>query len=94
MNMLMMNYRADDSLAYEDSLRDEYDFSELGSSVRGKYAETYRSVCNIVKLDDVFVTFPNKRAVDDALCMLTRVTRWQVTGWQVAVSEQYRARYA
>ena len=61
-----------------DDLRQEYDFSELGEPVRGKYAEAYRSGTNLVLLDeDVARAFPNDRAVNEALRLLIKLAKDQ-----------------
>jgi hypothetical protein len=52
----------------EPEMRPEYDFSQLQSGVKGKYAERYREVSNFVLLDpDVAAEFPNAKAVNDVL---------------------------
>ena len=52
----------------EPEMRSEYDFSQLENGVRGKYAQRYREVSNAVLLDpDVAATFPDAKAVNDAL---------------------------
>lgn len=74
-----ISYREDDSIEYEDTLRDEYDLSELGPSVRGKYAEAYKRASNVVVIDDdVSQVFPNAKAVNDALRMLMQVAQQHV----------------
>jgi hypothetical protein len=51
-----------------DELRPEYDLSQLGSAVRGKYLQSYRAGTNLVLLSpDVAEHFPNERSVNDAL---------------------------
>ena len=55
----------------EDDLRPEYDFSQIKSGMRGKYAERYREGTNLVLLDpDVAAAFPDAKAVNDALRQL------------------------
>ena len=52
----------------EDELRPEYDFSKLGTPVRGKYAEAYREGTNLVLLDeDVAKVFTTAESVNKAL---------------------------
>ena len=57
-----------------DELRPEYDFSELGGAVRGKYYERAKAGTNVVLLDpDVARAFPTAEAVNNALRMLVDV---------------------
>lgn len=50
---------------------EEYDFSK---GVRGKYAERFREVTNIVKLDDdVAAMFPDAKSVNEALRALGKI---------------------
>ena len=50
-----------------DDLRPEYRWRDLGSGVRGKYLESYRSGTNLVLLHpDVAKAFPTDEAVNDA----------------------------
>lgn len=62
----------------EDTLRDEYDFTQLGEPTRGKYAThaaTIRNDVVAVTLDaDVARAFPTARAVNDALRLLMHVS--------------------
>lgn len=49
----------------EESMRDEYDFSQ---GVRGKYASQFAQASNVVLLEpDVAAEFPNSDAVNEAL---------------------------
>ena len=51
-----------------DDLRPEYRREDLGTGVRGKYLESYRSGTNLVLLHpDVAKAFPTDEAVNDAL---------------------------
>ena len=51
-----------------DDLRPEYRREDLGTGVRGKYLESYRSGTNLVLLHpDVAKVFPTDEAVNDAL---------------------------
>ena len=62
-----------------DDLRQEYDFSEVGESVRGKYAEAYKSGTNLVLLDeDVARAFPDDKSVNEALRLLLKLAKDQV----------------
>ena len=46
----------------------DYNRSDLGPIVRGKYAERMAKESNIIVLDpDVFMAFPNDKAVNTAL---------------------------
>lgn len=65
----------------EDEMRPEYDFSELKGRVRGKYVERYRAGTNLVLLDpDVAAAFPDGQAVNEALRLLMKVAKTQVSG--------------
>ena len=62
-----------------DDVKPEYDFSELGKPVRGKYAEAYKQGSNLVLLDeDVAKAFPSERAVNEALRLLMTLAKQQV----------------
>ena len=51
-----------------DDLKPEYDLKRLGQGVRGKYYDAYQKGTNVVVIDpDLTETFPNTRAVNDAL---------------------------
>ena len=51
-----------------DELKPEYDLKRLGQGVRGKYYKEYQKGTNVVVIDpDLTETFPNTRAVNDAL---------------------------
>ncbi len=51
-----------------DELRPEYDFSKLGTPVRGKYAAHYQKGTNLVLLDeDVARVFTTAESVNKAL---------------------------
>ena len=55
----------------EPQIRDEYDFS---GGERGKYARRYAAGSNVVVLDpDVAKSFPDSKAVNDALRQLASV---------------------
>lgn len=50
----------------EDELLPEYDFAQMGESVRGKYAQQYKEGTNLLRLDaDVAAAFPNDEAVNE-----------------------------
>jgi hypothetical protein len=52
----------------EADLRPEYDLTKLGPAVRGKYHVQSRDSTNVVVIDaDLCESFPNGRAVNDAL---------------------------
>ena len=62
----------------DDELRSEYDFSNLGGGVRGKYVERYRAGTNLVLLDpDVAQAFPSEDAVNEALRLLMKIAQRQ-----------------
>ena len=51
-----------------DDLKPEYPGELIQGGVRGKYAQRYREGRNVVVIDpDVSRTFPNAKAVNDAL---------------------------
>lgn len=51
-----------------DTLRDEYDLTQLKGKVQGKYLEQYRSGTNLVLLaPDVRAAFPTDESVNAAL---------------------------
>jgi hypothetical protein len=57
-----------------DDLRPEYERSDFGSMVRGKYAGSIASKTNIVVLDpEVAKVFPNDKAVNEALTGLIKI---------------------
>ena len=63
----------------DDELRPEYDFSQLGEGVRGKYAERYQAGTNLALLEpDVAEAFPTDEAVNEALRLLVKVARTKV----------------
>ena len=52
----------------KDDLRPEYDLDELKGGVRGKYRKRYEESTNVVVIEpDLTKTFPNTKAVNDAL---------------------------
>jgi hypothetical protein len=60
-----------------DEMRPEYDFT---GAVRGKYYERYRAGTNVVVLDpDVAEVFPTSQAVNEALRVLIKAARSQVS---------------
>ena len=59
-----------------DELRPEYDRSDFGEMVRGKYAGRVRQATNVVVLDPkVAKAFPNEAAVNTALLSLIEVAQ-------------------
>ena len=59
-------------------MRSEYNFRELPSVVRGKYAERYRQGTNLVLLEqEVAEAFPDSESVNNALRMLMKVAENQ-----------------
>ena len=62
-----------------DELRPEYRREDLGSGVRGKYLEAFRSGTNLVLLHpDVAKAFPTDESVDQALRSFMDATKGQV----------------
>jgi hypothetical protein len=58
----------------EDELRSEYERSDFGTLVRGKYASRIAEATNIVVLEpDVASVFPNDKAVNEALRGLIKI---------------------
>jgi hypothetical protein len=52
----------------DDTLRDEYDLTQLSGKVQGKYLEQFRSGTNLVLLaPDVRAAFPTDQSVNAAL---------------------------
>jgi hypothetical protein len=52
----------------KDDLRPEYDLTQLGEGVRGKYHKRYAEGSNVVVIDpDLAKAFPTTKAVNDAL---------------------------
>ena len=59
-----------------DDLRSEYQRSDFGQLVRGKYAQRVSEISNVVVLEpQVAKAFPNDRAVNKALRGLIRSRR-------------------
>jgi hypothetical protein len=60
-----------------DDLRPEYDLRELlKNGVQGKYADRFQEGTNLVLLDsDVMDTFPNDKAVNEALRLVIKLTK-------------------
>ena len=62
-----------------DELRPEYRREDLGTGVRGKYLEDYRSGTNLVLLSpDIAKVFPTEEAVNDALRSLIEIAQKSV----------------
>jgi hypothetical protein len=62
----------------KDSVRPEYDFTQLKSCGRGRYAKRYRKGTNLVLLaPDVADVFPDDASVNEALRTLMRRTKNQ-----------------
>ena len=61
---------------FADWLRPEYERSDLGKIVRGKYADRLRAESNVVVLDPtVAKVFPNDEAVNTALRGIMKVAQ-------------------
>lgn len=59
-----------------DELRPEYRREDLGSRVRGKYLDTFRTGTNLVLLSsDVAKAFPTEESVNTALRSLIDTTK-------------------
>ena len=59
-----------------EEFRPEYDRSDFGEMVRGKYASRVRQATNVVVLDPkVAKAFPNEAAVNKALLSLIEVAQ-------------------
>ena len=71
-----------------DELRPEYKRSDLGTIVRGKYADRIKEESNVILLEpDIAQAFPNDEAVNNALRSLlelaaasTRLTKSSKAG--------------
>ena len=64
----------------QGDMRSEYDFSKLKNRTKGKYADRYRSETNIVVLaPDVARVFKNEESVNQALRMLAKIARAEVS---------------
>ncbi|MCC2639744.1 MAG: hypothetical protein K0S45_157 [Nitrospira sp.] len=62
--------------AKQSGMRREYQRSDLGKGVRGKYYQSYCSGANLVLLSpDVAAAFPTDKAVNDTLRSLIDVAR-------------------
>ncbi len=60
--------KKDDRVPNENGLRPEYERSDLGSGVRGKYLEPYSKGTNLALLEPAIrAAFPTDEAVNDAL---------------------------
>ena len=59
-----------------DELRSEYERSDFGDLVRGKYTDRLQSSSNVVLLDpEVADLFPNAAAVNAALRSLAKIAK-------------------
>lgn len=62
----------------EDDLRPEYDFTQMGQGIRGKYVERYQAGTNVILLDpDVAEAFPTSESVNEALRLLMQIASRQ-----------------
>lgn len=60
----------------KDGLRQEYQRSDFGKMVRGKYARKISAATNVVLLEpEVSKAFPNDQAVNDALRSLVDIAK-------------------
>ncbi len=66
-------------MSKDDNMRKEYDFSEIKSLGRGKYALKYKNGTNIIHLDsDVAEVFSDDKSVNDALRSLINIAKNKV----------------
>ena len=57
-------------------MRPEYNLAELKGGVRGKYRKDYEKSSNVVVIEpDLAATFPNAKAVNNALRELLRLRK-------------------
>ena len=64
----------------QDIMRDEFNFSELKSLGKGKYAAKFKNGTNLVHLDpDVAVFFNNDQSVNEALRLLINLAKKQIS---------------
>jgi hypothetical protein len=62
-----------------DTLRPEYDLSQLKGGVRGKYFNAFQAGTNLVRLSpDVAAAFPTSDAINQALRLLVQLAKQQV----------------
>ncbi|MGK7884662.1 MAG: hypothetical protein AB4057_08570 [Crocosphaera sp.] len=65
---------------FDNELRPKYDLSSLTGGVRRKYVDQYRQGTNLVLLDpDIAKAFPTDESVNEALRLLLRLAKSQVT---------------
>ena len=58
----------------EDDLRSEYNFTQMGQGVRGKYIDRYQTGTNVVLLEpEIAKAFPTSQSVNDALRLLIEI---------------------
>jgi len=58
----------------EDELRSEYDLTQMGEGIRGKYVDRYRLGTNVVLLEpEVAEAFPTSESVNEALRLLMQI---------------------
>lgn len=57
-------------------MREEYNRSDLGEGIRGKYYQSAQADTKLVKLDpEVARAFPTEKAVNEALLALIRLAK-------------------
>ncbi len=75
-----------------DEMRPEYDLRKLKFVGRGIYAERYRSGTNLVLLEpDVRAVFPDDKSVNDALRVIAKAAKQQVSIVQKSPAHTGRA---
>jgi hypothetical protein len=73
-------------------MRLEYDLRKLKFVGRGIYAERYRSDTNLVLLEpDVRAVFPDDKSVNDALRVIAKAAKQQVSNVQKSPAHTGRA---
>ena len=64
----------------DDNIREEYDFSNMESIGKGKYAKKYKQGTNIIHLDsDVAAIFHDDKSVNEALRLLINIARKKIS---------------
>lgn len=75
----------------EDELRPEYDLSKLEFVGRAIYAERFRSGTNLALLDrDVRESFPDDESVNEALRVIAKAAKRQVTSTRKSLTKVRR----
>jgi hypothetical protein len=65
-----------DSTAQGDEPQAEYDEATFSNAVRGKYAASYKTGANVVRIaPDLAADFPNEEAANEALRFVQKVAQ-------------------